>query len=520
MIALSPEEEILEEWRANPGFWADDVLGVQLWAQQVEALCAWRDERSVSWRSCNGVGKTMVDAVGVLWLGSCWENTSILTTATTFTQVKGSVWGEIDHLIKNAKRPLGCEHLTTELRWPHSSRAFAVTAPPTEKHKAKMAGYRAHGRDARTFVLGDEASGLAPSILEGIRGMLTGAHAHRLLTGNPLDPTTEFKRTFDQEGVYKIKTSAFDTPNFTEFGITLDDIVKGTWEAKVAGRAWPNPALVTPMGVLDILEACGGNIEDPIFVARVLGEFPEASEDTVIPMHWIEAAVTLGKVDPTPDEPTRPVHLGVDVARYGSDRSSISRRRGVRARVLKTLGGHDTQAVTGAMKLAMDEEKATEARIDENGVGAAVVDAGKAIQLKAIGINTSWTARDQQHFVNLRSESWWMIRSLFEASYRHLMGHIDPKTKTVCAPGIILETVKGPTEAKELEMLKSELNAPRWKPDGRGRRVVEPKETTKARLGRSPDRADSLILAFVPLTMTTGLKFDTEANYTGPQWQA
>jgi hypothetical protein len=48
------------------------------------------------------------------------------------------------------------------------------------------------------------------------------------------------------------------------------------------------------------------------------------------------------------------------------------------------------------------------------------------------------------------------------------------------------------------EFLAEELAAIRWSEDARGRIVLEPKEETKKRLpgGRSPDRADAMMLTF------------------------
>ncbi|MBA3584724.1 MAG: hypothetical protein H0W36_09410 [Gemmatimonadetes bacterium] len=46
------------------------------------------------------------------------------------------------------------------------------------------------------------------------------------------------------------------------------------------------------------------------------------------------------------------------------------------------------------------------------------------------------------------------------------------------------------------EQLAADLVAPRYSIDSRGRRVVEPKDATKKRLGRSPDRADAVLMAF------------------------
>lgn len=49
------------------------------------------------------------------------------------------------------------------------------------------------------------------------------------------------------------------------------------------------------------------------------------------------------------------------------------------------------------------------------------------------------------------------------------------------------------------EQLLADLVAPRYRLDSAGRRVVEPKAETKTRLGRSPDRADAVLMALAPV---------------------
>src|SRR5262249_21251218 len=47
-----------------------------------------------------------------------------------------------------------------------------------------------------------------------------------------------------------------------------------------------------------------------------------------------------------------------------------------------------------------------------------------------------------------------------------------------------------------LSLLRRQVMAPTYRLDSQGRRVVEPKSDTKRRIGRSPDDADALNLAF------------------------
>ena len=54
----------------------------------------------------------------------------------------------------------------------------------------------------------------------------------------------------------------------------------------------------------------------------------------------------------------------------------------------------------------------------------------------------------------------------------------------------------GGLSKQSLNDLRTELTAPVYWLDVRGRRKVEPKLETKARIGRSPDNADAILLAY------------------------
>lgn len=477
--------ELLDLSRRDVGWWAQEFLGVQLWAPQIQALHSWRDHRETSWSSCNGIGKTYADAVGVLWLGSCWPETTILTTATTMTQARGSLWYEIGKLIAGARRPLGCLDLTTSIKWPHGSRAITVTAPAGGgRHTNKMQGYRG----GRTFALGDEANGLEASILEAVNSILTGEGGHLMLTGNPLESGTPFAETFDQPDVEKIETSAFETPNFTAFGVELEDLVSGTWRQKIGGRPLPAPKLITPEWADQLLTKCARNIENPIFVARVRGRFPGSATDTLIPRLWVDAAYEIAKRNRA-EWATKPVELAVDVARFGDDESVIAMRRGIWARITDVCQGFDTQEVADLAIRRYRLSGARVVRVDAVGVGGGVADAGRKAGHPFVDVVVNETASNPQDFVSLRDEGWWDLRTRFEHTYRALHREVDQDGQPFY-PGIILD---GQVDKTLIE----DLTAPRYKlPNGRVR--IEAKDLTKKRLrGRSPDRGDALMMVFL-----------------------
>ena len=90
------------------------------------------------------------------------------------------------------------------------------------------------------------------------------------------------------------------------------------------------PGLTTAKWVEERRETWGE--DNPIYRARVLGEFPDQEEDTLIRLSDVEAAAVRGQeelsVNEAENEAKQEVVLAVDVARYGSDRSVILRRRG------------------------------------------------------------------------------------------------------------------------------------------------------------------------------------------------
>jgi phage terminase large subunit len=109
--------------------------------------------------------------------------------------------------------------------------------------------------------------------------------------------------------------------------------------------------------------------------------------------------------------------------------------------------------------------------IDEVGVGAGVFDRLNEMGLPVEGYNGGVTANDCEAFVNLRAESYWYLREMFEQDAIDL----DPDD----------------------EELAAQLCAIKWEVDSRGRVKVERKEDMRRRGLPSPDRADAVAMALV-----------------------
>lgn len=453
---LNPDQAatIADRCRQDPVWFVENILGNSPWQKQKEILEAVRDHKEVAVASCHAAGKSWISARAVLWFLYCYQLSRVVTTAPTFPQVKDIIWQEIKQAHASAKKPLGGKPLDVRLELRPNWFATGRSTDDANRFQG------AHSARGHVLVVADEAAGIKPEIWIGIDGITTSENSHILAIGNPTESSGDFFEMFKRPGICKIHISAFDTPNFTAFGITLDDIRSGEWKAKITGPL-PAPWLVEPRWVRERWEKWG---EDSIlWISRVLGRFPENSTDSLIPLSWIERAQ---KMSIPPGEPNV---LACDVARFGSDDTVIGQRRGAVARILKVTRQEDTMTTTGRIIQALQETGAIEARIDAVGLGAGVFDRLHEQGKPAIEMQAGQAPKNSERFLNARAEWYWGLRERLEAADIDL----DPD-----------------------EDLTFQLSNIKYKPNSRGQIVIESKEDMKKRGLKSPDKADTIMMLF------------------------
>lgn len=290
-------------------------------------------------------------------------------------------------------------------------------------------------------------------IYDAAEGVLTSGGAKQLRIGNPTTTSGEFYDTHhSKRGLWRnIHISAFDSPNLTGEEVP----------AAVAER------LVTRQWVEDRLEEWGE--DSPIYQVRVLGEFPDQAEGSLIALSWVEAAV-----ERTP-EAEGAVTLGVDVARQGSCESVVYARQGQRILHMEAWRSSDLMETTGRVGRVAKQYGATSINVDGTGMGAGVVDRLAEQGYPALAVLVGSKPADAEQFAMLRDEIWWALRE------RIREGEIGPITD-------------GKTQAQ--------LSSIQYGFDSRSRIRVEAKDQMQKRGLASPDRADALCLAF----------------YTAPAW--
>lgn len=452
-------QEMVQKSLDEPDWWITNVLGDDLWEKQVEVIESVRDNEETAVASCHGAGKSFLSSRALLWYLYTHSPSLVITTAPTDRQVRGILWKEIRLAHNRSKVPLGGKLLTQELKLDSDWWAWGFTAP--EYDPDRFQGFH----EVNILVIVDEACGVSEQIFEAIDGILTTENARLLMIGNPTDASGRFGKSFKNPKVKKFKISAFDTPNFTSTGITQEDLLKDTWEAKIPEDGNPRPYLVTPHWLYN--RALKWGVDSPIYKARVLGEFPEQGDDTLIPLVWVEAATARDAMYGNVEEAE--ISLGADVARYGQDESVFVNRTGNHARIQETISGADTMALTGKIVLAKRVIKAQYIRVDADGLGAGVFDRLKELEQPVVEMRSGFKASDPERFANKRAEWWWSLRERFE---------------------------KGNISLEPDDELISQLTNIKYKVNSKGQILIESKDDMKRRGFKSPDRADALMLAF------------------------
>lgn len=454
--------EALLRWGRDPVLFSREVLGFAPWEQaegvthgragQADVLRALATHNFIACRSGHKCGKTSLAASAALWFVVTRPGARVIITAPSGHQVQNVVWNEVRNLYRNALIPLGGEIFDTAhvgLRFNDGRQVFGLSTDVPERF-AGLSG-------ANLLFIVDEASGIDERIFEAVFGNSAGG-ATVLLLSNPTRTSGTFYDAFHEraDNWKTFHISSLDTPPM---------------------RGVPCPGLATRSWIDFAVKQWGE--DSPFYDVRVRGEFPSEGVNNVIGLSLIEQGRARWQQRSPYDAELGPLSLGNDVARFGDDDSVIAPVRGFHAYGLDAFKGLDTVGVAARVRSALLNYRAPNetprVNVDVIGVGAGVVDTLKAPDqygapstlATVTGVNVSSKSFDPKHYANLRAELWFNMRSWLREG-----GALPPD-----------------------EALAAELIAPTFSYDPSGRLLVEPKGKIKARLRRSPDRADALALA-------------------------
>src|SRR5208337_4980714 len=89
----------------DPVLFASHVLGMDLWAREVEPLRTIKSHRRTAIKACHGVGKTLTPAVSALWGLARYPEGVALPPSSTQRQVRTQLWFESHRLVDRARVP-------------------------------------------------------------------------------------------------------------------------------------------------------------------------------------------------------------------------------------------------------------------------------------------------------------------------------------------------------------------------------------------------------------------------------
>jgi phage terminase large subunit len=453
---------LVKRSQESPEWWIKNVLGVTLWDLQTQIARSVARNTRTTVRSCSSSGKSFDAACIALWFLYNWYPSTVITTAPTFRQVEDILWREISNRYAGSKVPLGGNLTRTSLNI--EEKWFAVGLSTDEPERFQ--GFH----NENVLVIGDEASGLNEFVYSAFENPLSSGNSHLLLIGNPTQQTGSFRDSFTSESYKQFHISVFDTPNFTHFGITPDDIKTGVWKDKLAGKVMTYPSLVTPQWVADRFTEWGeGSYNYQVYV---MGNFPEAGINNLFRLSEVEGAVNR-KVEDKGN-----LIAALDVSRYGDDESCYLLRQGNKVLKIETWGHQDTNYTAGRTIRNLREDKPATIRVDEIGVGGGVADTLKGAGFNVEMVNVGKPAIDTEKFINIRAEQYWLLSRRF-------------------ADG----TISTPDNKK----LGSQLTDIRYTYTRKGQLQMESKEEMKARGSKSPDIADALMMGFISDRSSTGM---------------
>lgn len=491
---LKERTKLTKRYVKDPVLYFEKVLGIETLEQyqkRVIQTIMENDRTAIS--ACHDVGKSFIMARIAIWFLTMHKNSKVITTAPTHRQVEKILWSEIAAAKAKATIPLGGKLNTMD--WTINPEWFALGfSPKTEAGGGDGQGTQSSFQGFHApyvLVVFDEATGIPVNTWTMAEGLLTSAHVKFVAIGNPTSSSSEFARCFKSPAWAKVYLSCFDSPNLIANGITnkeklVSEIEKVRSMPDADAREYldtykvTRPYLLTTKWVVEQARKWG--IDHPLTVSKILGKFPQAGDDVLMPLGFIEAS-QLRVVYPTiTDRKT----IGADIARFGSDSTILTGLHGPKQLSRKEFYKRRTTEVTGEiLNLAREMGGADVIVVDETGLGSGVVDelveAKSHSETKELLKNTEIRGiqfgascddlEDKEKYVNMKAR-------MFGLLSEDLANEKD-------GLALLPEAVY----LDELPTIKKKYNS-------KGQMVIESKDEYKKNYGRkSPDNADSLALA-------------------------
>ena len=430
-------EEFVGAYANDPVRFVREMLGAEPFDYQTEFLEALaKGTRKMSVKSGHGTGKSTTASWAMLWFLLLRFPNKVVVTAPTSSQLFDAMFAELKRWIGELPKEL------QQLLNVKSDRVELVSAPSEAFISCRTA--RAETPEAlagvhsdHVLLIVDEASGVPEQVFEAAAGSMSGHSATTLMLSNPTRSSGTFFESHNRmaDSWWTRTWSCIDSP------LVSDEFV-------------------------DEMRMRYGE-ESNAFRVRVLGQWPLADDNTIIPFHLVEAAQHR---DVEVYEDAKIV-WGLDVARFGNDATALCKRQGSVITEVRSWRGLDLMQTCGRVVAEYNalppSKRPSEVLVDSIGLGSGVVDRLRELDLPVRGINVSESPSMGDTYMNLRSELWFKAKAFLEE-----------------------RSCKIPKD----DQLLSELTSVRYSFTSSGKMKAESKDEMRKRGLGSPDLADSFCL--------------------------
>lgn len=427
-------------------------------AWQAEALREWAREdcNRLALKACKGPGKTTVLAWMILIFLLTRYESKVVATSISKENLADNLWSELAKWMQRSPE-IQASFVWTKTRiqhkrnnnWFATARAWSKSANPQQQADT-LAGFHA---DHMMFVC-DESGGYPQAIMATAEAVLaSGKECKIVQAGNP---------THLEGPLYRACT--VDRALWYVVTITGDpDNPKRSPRIKIE---WARQQIATY------------GRDNPWVKVNVLGEFPPASINALLGAEEVEAAMARDYQPQIYDFSQK--RLGIDVARFGDDRTVIFPRQGLAAFKPVTMRNARTTDIAARVMRAREAWGSELQLIDDTGHwGHGVIDQLIVAGCPVVPVVFNDKAISSR-YANRRAEMW------IEMS----------------------EAVKRGLWLPQVPELIGELITPTYTFTN-GKFLLEDKDQVKERLGRSPDLADALAITFALPDMPSGVSTRT-----------
>jgi len=465
-----------KEWREDILRFIREVFGEEADPLQAEVLRSIQNNGQVAVRSGHGTGKTWLASRAGLWFFTTHPEAKVLITAPTWRQVEKVFWAEIHARVHQTILASLAEFQKTQAFMKIPRKKDGEKRTPAEHWF--MSGISSdavenfqgfHGRYVMFIV--DEASGVMDEIFDAIEACRATGESKILVIGNPTRPTGRFYEIFHPRTPHSPwvlhHLSCLESPR-----------VNPQW-VEEKRREWGE--------------------DSNLYRVRVLGEFPHQAEDALFSLHLLEKSRREEEsAPPSPAQKNIAYSIGVDVARFGEDKTVLTVVEALRMPEapsppyrVKEIHAYEKLPVSGTANLILDlvgrltpSAECITILVDDTGLGGGVTDllhrelegrAPGACEIRVVPVVFGSAPIPQNSFAdaslffyNLKAQLVWNVKSLFESGKVEISGDIFPKW---------------------IDLLFAQLLDIRYEFSAGGRlQVIDP-------AGKSPDFAHSLALA-------------------------